>query len=37
MDTRDLDVAIISAGTAGMVAYQRVRKMTANLLLIEGY
>ncbi|MBE0486685.1 dihydrolipoyl dehydrogenase [Marinobacter sp.] len=36
MNKRDVDVAIIGAGTAGMVAYQRVRKATDNVVLIEG-
>lgn len=36
MDKRDVDVAIIGAGTAGMVAYQRVRKVTDRVVLIEG-
>lgn len=36
MDKREVDVAIIGAGTAGMVAYQRVRKMTDRVVLIEG-
>jgi dihydrolipoamide dehydrogenase len=36
MDKREADVAIIGAGTAGMVAYQRVRKVTDKVVLIEG-
>ncbi|OHY80317.1 dihydrolipoyl dehydrogenase [Marinobacter sp. AC-23] len=36
MEKREVDVAIIGAGTAGMVAYQRVRKATDNVVLIEG-
>lgn len=36
MDKREVDVAIIGAGTAGMVAYQRVRKVTDKVVLIEG-
>jgi dihydrolipoamide dehydrogenase len=36
MDKREADVAIIGAGTAGMVAYQRVRKATDKVVLIEG-
>ncbi|MBU2953304.1 dihydrolipoyl dehydrogenase [Marinobacter sp. F3R08] len=36
MDKRAVDVAIIGAGTAGMVAYQRVRKVTDKVVLIEG-
>lgn len=36
MDKREVDVAIIGAGTAGMVAYQRVRKVTDSVVLIEG-
>ena len=35
MDKREVDVAIIGVGTAGMVAYQRVRKVTDKVLLIE--
>jgi len=35
VDKRNVDVAIIGAGTAGMVAYQRVRKATDNLVLVE--
>lgn len=35
MEKRDVDVAIIGVGTAGMVAYQRVRKVTDKVLLIE--
>ena len=36
MNKRDVDVAIIGAGTAGMVAYQRVAKKTDRVVLIEG-
>ena len=36
MEKRTVDVAIIGAGTAGMVAYQRVRKLTDKVVLIEG-
>ena len=36
MDKQPVDVAIIGAGTAGMVAYQRVRKVTDKVVLIEG-
>ncbi|MET4025515.1 dihydrolipoamide dehydrogenase [Marinobacter sp. MBR-99] len=36
MNKREVDVAIIGAGTAGMVAYQRVRKVTDRVVLIEG-
>ena len=36
MEKRAVDVAIIGAGTAGMVAYQRVRKVTDKIALIEG-
>ncbi|WP_273208235.1 dihydrolipoyl dehydrogenase [Marinobacter subterrani] len=35
MNKRDVDVAIIGAGTAGMVAYQRVRQVTDKVVLIE--
>ncbi len=35
MDKRQADVAIIGVGTAGMVAYQRVRKVTDKVVLIE--
>lgn len=35
MEKRDVDVAIIGVGTAGMVAYQRVRKATDRVVLIE--
>ncbi|MDK9556421.1 dihydrolipoyl dehydrogenase [Marinobacter sp. M216] len=35
MEKREVDVAIIGVGTAGMVAYQRVRKVTDRVLLIE--
>lgn len=36
MDKQQVDVAIIGAGTAGMVAYSRVRKVTDKVVLIEG-
>lgn len=36
MDKRKVDVAIIGAGTAGMVAYSSVRKVTDKVVLIEG-
>lgn len=36
MDKRDVDVAIIGAGTAGMVAYQRASRKTDRVLIIEG-
>ena len=36
MATRNVDVAIIGAGTAGMVAYAEVRKHTDRIFLIEG-
>ncbi|MCK7547539.1 dihydrolipoyl dehydrogenase [Marinobacter koreensis] len=36
MEKREVDVAIIGAGTAGMVAYQSVRKLTDRVVLIEG-
>ena len=36
MDKLEVDVAIIGAGTAGMVAYQRVSKKTDRVVLIEG-
>ncbi len=36
MDKRDVDVAIIGAGTAGMVAYQRASKKTDRVVIIEG-
>ncbi|MBW4934596.1 dihydrolipoyl dehydrogenase [Marinobacter sp. F4206] len=35
MEKREVDVAIIGVGTAGMVAYQRVRKVTDSVVLIE--
>ncbi|MCK0105219.1 dihydrolipoyl dehydrogenase [Marinobacter sp. S0848L] len=35
MEKREVDVAIIGAGTAGMVAYQRARKKTDKVVLIE--
>jgi dihydrolipoamide dehydrogenase len=33
---KEVDVAIIGAGTAGMVAYREARKKTNNLVMIEG-
>ncbi len=36
MEQRKVEVAIIGAGTAGMVAYQRARKHTDSVLLLEG-
>lgn len=36
MDRKKVDIAIIGAGTAGLVAYNRARKYTDNLVLIEG-
>lgn len=36
MDKREVDVAVIGAGTAGMVAYQRARRATDRIVLIEG-
>jgi dihydrolipoamide dehydrogenase len=36
MDKRDVDVAIIGAGTAGMVACQRASKKTDRVVIIEG-
>ena len=36
MDKREVDVAVIGAGTAGMVAYQRARRATDRSVLIEG-
>src|SRR5690554_2400768 len=36
MEKREVDVAIIGAGTGGMVAYSRVRKVTDKVVLIEG-
>ena len=36
METIEVDVAIIGAGTAGMVAYGEVRKKTNRIALIEG-
>jgi dihydrolipoamide dehydrogenase len=35
MEKRTVDVAIVGVGTAGMVAYQRVRKVTNKVVLIE--
>lgn len=35
MDKREVDVAIIGVGTAGMVAYKRVKKVTDKVVLIE--
>ena len=36
MKTRQVDIAIIGAGTAGLVAYREARKYTDSLVLIEG-
>ncbi|MEJ8567751.1 dihydrolipoyl dehydrogenase [Elongatibacter sediminis] len=36
MQTRDVDVAVIGAGSAGLVAYRSARKWTKNVVLIEG-
>lgn len=36
MNKREVDIAVIGAGTAGMVAYQRARKATDRIVLIEG-
>lgn len=36
MDKRNVDIAIIGAGTAGLTAYNAARKHTDNLVLIEG-
>lgn len=36
MNKREVDVAVIGAGTAGMVAYQRARRATDRIVLIEG-
>ena len=36
VDKRHVDVAVIGAGTAGMVAYKRATKHTDSVLLIEG-
>ena len=36
MDKREVDVAVIGAGTAGMIAYQRARRATDRIVLIEG-
>ncbi|ERS09792.1 dihydrolipoamide dehydrogenase [Marinobacter sp. EN3] len=36
MDKREVHVAVIGAGTAGMVAYQRARRATDRIVLIEG-
>ncbi|MDX1757882.1 MAG: dihydrolipoyl dehydrogenase, partial [Marinobacter sp.] len=36
MDKRDVDVAIIGAGTAGLVAYRAALKHTDSVVLIEG-
>ncbi|MGC8120622.1 dihydrolipoyl dehydrogenase [Marinobacter sp. VGCF2001] len=36
MNKREVDVAVIGAGTAGMVAYQRASKATDRVVLIEG-
>jgi len=36
MKVRNVDVAIIGAGSAGLAAYRAARKWTANVVLIEG-
>lgn len=36
METRKVDVAVIGAGTAGLVAYRAARKHTDRIVLIEG-
>lgn len=36
MKTRNVEVAIIGGGTAGMAAYREVRKTTDSIALIEG-
>lgn len=36
MDKRDVDVAVIGAGTAGMVAYKQATRHTDSVVLIEG-
>ncbi|MFN2330149.1 MAG: dihydrolipoyl dehydrogenase [Chromatocurvus sp.] len=36
MDKRNVDIAIVGAGTAGLTAYSAARKHTDNLVLIEG-
>ncbi|XOB92141.1 dihydrolipoyl dehydrogenase [Pseudomonadota bacterium 24LQ007] len=36
MNKREVDVAVVGAGTAGMVAYQRARRATDRIVLIEG-
>ena len=36
MQNREVDIAIIGAGTAGLTAYNAARKHTDNILLIEG-
>lgn len=36
MEKREVDVAIIGAGTAGMVAYRRVASVTDRVVMIEG-
>lgn len=36
METREVDVAVVGAGSAGMVAYNAARKFTSDLVLIEG-
>ena len=36
MAEREVDVAIIGAGTAGLAAYRKVREHTERVVLIEG-
>ena len=36
MQTRDVDVAVIGAGSAGLAAYRAARESTARVVLIEG-
>ena len=36
MKTREIDVAVIGSGTAGMVAYRQARKFTDSVVMIEG-
>ncbi|GAB2198597.1 dihydrolipoyl dehydrogenase [Sessilibacter sp. MAH4] len=36
MQTRDVDVAIIGAGTAGLAAYRAAKQYTQNVVIIEG-
>ena len=35
MEVREVEVAIIGAGTAGMSAYRRVREYTDSVVIIE--